>query len=78
MVSRRCRIAALMLVGTLSASLPAGAQTAEERASARMLAEQADKKLADNDLPGAIDLFAKAYSIVPAPTLRLAQGRAEA
>ncbi len=76
-VFRRAR--ALLLALALGVGLPgaAHAQSAEDRTTARLLAEQADKKLASKDYQGAADLFAQAYQLVPAPTLRLAQGRAE-
>jgi hypothetical protein len=75
---RRLFIGAALLACVVGAR-PAFAQpSAEDRASARLLAEDADRRLSANDLPGAIDLFQKAYALVPAPTLRLAQARAEA
>ena len=74
--SRRLVSAAALLAAVTCAPL-AVAQTPEERASARVLVQQADKKLDEKDFQAAIDLFAKAYLVVPAPTIRLAQARAE-
>lgn len=59
------------------ASAPASAQSpsAQDRATARLLAEEADKKLEAGDLKGAIELFQRADAIYPAPTLKLALAR---
>lgn len=77
MVSTRSRVAlcaAIMLVLCAEAR----AQSPEDRASARLLIEQAEKKAADKEYAAAIDLFVKAFTLIPAPTIRLAQARVEA
>ena len=71
------RISIGLVLAALTCAPLARAQTPEERASARVLVEQADKKLGEKDFQAAVDLFAKAFLVVPAPTIRLAQARAE-
>ena len=65
------------LFASVASARPAWSQSAEERASARQLVKDADKKLAAHDPDGAIELFEKAFALVRAPTIRLEQGRAE-
>lgn len=72
----RWRAGALLWLCWL-ASAPALAQTsAQDRATARLLAEEADKKLEAGDAKGALELFQRADAIYPAPTLKLATARA--
>ncbi len=55
---------------------PDAGASADDRATARMLAEQADQKLEAGDVRGALELFQRADAIFPAPTLKLAAARA--
>jgi hypothetical protein len=51
-------------------------QTAQDRASARVLAEDADKKMTSGDYAGAIESLTKAYALVSAPTIKVARAHA--
>lgn len=71
----------LVLPSALALALlasPSFAQSPQDRATARLAAEEADKKLAAKDYDGALDLFTKADALVPAPTLKLQIGRVQA
>jgi hypothetical protein len=68
--------AALASLLALSTPVTALAQSAQDRASARVMADDADKKVAAGDLAGAIDSFTKAYAFVPAPTIKVARAHA--
>ncbi len=58
------------------AQTPAPAQSVQDRASARVLAEDADKKMTSGDFAGAAESFTKAYAFVPAPTIKVARAHA--
>jgi len=58
------------------AQAPAAPQSAQDRASARVMAEEADKKMTSGDFAGAVDSFSKAYAFVPAPTIKVARAHA--
>jgi hypothetical protein len=77
---RQASLFAAALVALFAAHVPfapiARAQSAEERASARALLSDADKRAAAGDYPGAVDAFTKAYAFIPAPTIKV--GRAHA
>lgn len=64
------------LVVALTLSPPLQAQDAQDRATARRLAEQAQAALDAKDYETAVERFSRAVSLVPAPTLLLALGRA--
>jgi hypothetical protein len=70
MVRRSTRVLLLVLLLPLSAS--GQAPSAQDRATARLLAEEADKKVEAGDLKGAIELFRRADAIFPAPSLKVA------
>ncbi len=73
MLPRACL---LPLALALLLSAPgAQAQTEQDRAAARDLAQQADARIAAGNLDEAIDLFQKADALVPAPSLKLAVAR---
>jgi tetratricopeptide (TPR) repeat protein len=73
MLPRACL---LPLALALLLSAPgAQAQTEQDRAAARDLAQQADARSAAGNLDEAIDLFQKADALVPAPSLKLAVAR---
>jgi hypothetical protein len=63
------------LLGTLVSSA-AFAQSADDRATARVIAEDADKKVQAGDYTGAVDSFTKAFALVPAPTIKVARAHA--
>lgn len=52
------------------------AQSAQDRASARVLAEDADRKMTSGDYAGAAESFTKAFAFVPAPTIKVARAHA--
>jgi hypothetical protein len=62
----------LLLAASLALSRGAWAQTPQDRATARMLAQDADKKLSAKQYSEALALFIKADALVPAPTLKVA------
>lgn len=65
-------LAAVLSLGSMSyAQTP----SAQDRATARLLAEEADKKSEAGDFQGAIELFRRADAIFPAPSLKLAIAR---
>lgn len=71
------KLTSSVLVTLLSASLlapPAWAQTTEDLATARSLALEANKKKTA-DPKGAIDLFSRAFTLAPSPSVRLETGR---
>jgi hypothetical protein len=82
---RRLSVAALVALAAIAphaahaqpaASPPPAAPAASspaDRASARALAADADRKIAAGDYAGAADSFAKAYAFEPAPTLKVAR-----
>jgi len=67
---------ATAVLAALLLATSAMAQSAEDRATARLLTQQADQKLGEKDYRSAIDLFSRAYALVNAPTIKLALGRA--
>ena len=71
-------VAALTLASLLGTLTPVEvfAQSADDRATARIIAEDADKKAQAGDYQGAVDSFTKAYSLVPAPTIKVARAHA--
>jgi hypothetical protein len=71
---------ALLLAVALTSLVPARtlAQSAEDRATARALVAEAEKKLESRDFQAALELFQKAHALVPAPTLKVAMARAMA
>lgn len=81
MTDRKLRIArlagwGLSLVLMLSAA-PASAQSDADKATARDLANEGQAALDAGDFPKAIDRFARADALFPAPTLKLALARAQ-
>ena len=69
-------LAAALAPSAARAQAPPSAPSAEDRASARAMAVDADKKIAAGDYAGAADSFAKAYAFEPAPTLKVARAHA--
>ena len=66
----------LVFLAPVAARAQAGVQTAQDRASARVLAEEADRKMTKGDYAGAAESFTKAYTFVPAPTIKVARAHA--
>jgi hypothetical protein len=66
------------LAVALSLAGAARAQTAEDKATARSLADEGQRAFDARDYPRALDLFRRARALVPAPTLTLAVARTEA
>ncbi len=56
----------------------AGAQSDADRATARQLTAEAERKLTARDYEAAFGLLAKAYSLVPSPMIKIGMGRAKA
>jgi hypothetical protein len=69
-------LTALAPVPSYAQTPPAAGQSAQDRASARVLAEDADKKMTSGDYAGAAESFTKAYAFVPAPTIKVARAHA--
>lgn len=70
------KLVAISLGMALSWGVQAWAEPSpQDRATARALAEEADKKVEAGDIKGAIELFRRADAIFPAPTLKLAMAR---
>ncbi|HEU4535728.1 MAG TPA: PEGA domain-containing protein [Polyangiaceae bacterium] len=67
-------LAALLLLSAGGAR----AQSDSDRATARQLTAEAERKLAARDFEGAYALLAKAYSLVPSPMIRVGMGKARA
>jgi hypothetical protein len=65
----------LALVTSFSSQAGAEGPSAQDRATARLLAEEADKKQEAGDLAGALELFQRADAIYPAPSLKVAIAR---
>src|SRR5215210_5834390 len=65
-----------LVLAALLVTAPAAAQSAEDRATARLLVEEADKKLEAGEWQAALELFTRALTLVPAPTIKLAMARA--
>ncbi|MCS6900743.1 MAG: hypothetical protein RMJ98_19535 [Myxococcales bacterium] len=63
---------ALLLVLLLPLTAFGQSPSAQDRATARLLAEEADKKVEAGDLKGALELFRRADAIFPAPSLKVA------
>jgi hypothetical protein len=63
-------------VARAQAPQPGAQSSAQDRASARVLAEDADKKMTSGDFAGAAESFTKAYAFVPAPTIKVARAHA--
>jgi hypothetical protein len=76
---RAPRLAVILLASlALIPVIPCGnaqAQSPQDRATARILADEADKKVSEGDYKAALDLFTRANSMFPAPTLQLARAR---
>lgn len=64
--------ACALLVITLFGSGVHAQPSAQDRATARLLAEEADKKVESGDIKGALELFRRADAIFPAPSLKVA------
>lgn len=64
------------VLAALLVAAPLAAQTPQERATARLLAEEGAKHLEAKNPKAALDAFRRAHQLVPAPTLLLAMGRA--
>lgn len=76
-VGPRRKLTSSALAALLAASLlapPAWAQSTEDMATARSLANEANKKKGA-DPKGAIDLFSRAFALAPSPAVRLETGR---
>ena len=74
-VARKLTSAALLTVlSTTLLAPPAWAQSTEDMATARSLANEANKKKTA-DPKGAIDLFSRAFALAPSPSVRLETGR---
>jgi hypothetical protein len=56
----------------------ARAQSDADRATARQLTAEAERKLGSKDFEGGYALLAKAYSLVPSPMIKVGMGRAKA
>lgn len=69
--------AAALLIAVSLASSPARAESDEDRAKARELADQGKAALQRKDFAAAADLFRRAGALVSAPTLELGRARAE-
>jgi hypothetical protein len=63
---------ALLVALLLPLSASGQSPSAQDRATARLLAEEADKKVEAGDLKGAVELFRRADAIFPAPSLKVA------
>jgi hypothetical protein len=63
-----CALLAITLFGSGVHAQP----SAQDRATARLLAEEADKKVESGDIKGALELFRRADAIFPAPSLKVA------
>lgn len=70
------RLSVALLLASLFCSPPLAAQSAEDRATARDLADQGKTRLEAGDTRGALELFRRADALYPAPTLKLAVARA--
>ena len=73
---RPVALATLLALAPTFLPVAAFAQSAEDRASARVVAEEADKKMQAGDYAGAVDSFTKAFALVPAPTIKVARAHA--
>lgn len=68
---------ALMAVLVAASPGPAWAQSDADRATARQLTAEAERKLTARDYEGAYNLLAKAYALVPSPMIKIGMGRAK-